>query len=359
MPRDLLANLLAGHAVDLSGATAEEINALLEQARSEGAVALAHRALAAPGHVAHPVLEVFAAAARAEAAAGLARQAECRRVCRTLAAAGLRPLVLKGLAVGAWLYPQAYLRESSDIDLLFASRADAERAAAVLEPLGYAVPYRPGGLAQEFLCRGSLGQMSIDLDMHWRISAMPLFSSTFSFVELQQASIPLPSLGPDARGLGPAHACLHACMHRASNLGAGMGDRLKWLYDLHLMALHFSDEDWETLLRLCRERGLCGVCAEGFDAADPTFGTPLRSDVRQALAEGRTGEALDAGRLGDWNYMQRQNLRALPSLVMRAHWLWQRLFPPADYLRELYGTEQGHATLLMERCRRAWQRLTS
>lgn len=358
MPRDTLSNLLAGHVVDLSDLADAQADALLEAARAEGVVALVQQALAGREAVPRLVLEVFSTAARAAAATGLARQAECRRVCRMLTAADLQPLVLKGLALGAWLYPQQYLRESSDIDLLFASRADAERAAALLEPRGYVVPFRPGGLAQEFLCRGSIGSVAIDLDMHWQISAMPLFRSAFSFPELQAASVPLASLGPDAYGLEPVHACLHACIHRASNISAGIGDRLKWLYDLHLLALRFSAEDWETLLRLCRERGLCGVCAEALEAAAATFGTSLRNEIRHALATGRTAEALDASRLGDWGYVQRQNLRALP-LGLRVRWLWQRLFPATGYLRELYGPEQGRVTLLMERGKRMWRRLTS
>jgi hypothetical protein len=47
-----------------------------------------------------------------------------------LHASGIPVLVLKGTALRSWLHPQPYLRESSDIDQLFASREAAMCAVA-------------------------------------------------------------------------------------------------------------------------------------------------------------------------------------------------------------------------------------
>ena len=63
-----------------------------------------------------------------------------------------------------------------------------------------------------------------------------------------------------AWGLGAAHALLHACVHRASNLSAGLGDRLKWLYDLHLprpaeMVTLKDPADFRRILA-CRRAGV-------------------------------------------------------------------------------------------------------
>jgi hypothetical protein len=59
----------------------------------------------------------LAQAARATAAQSLFREAELRRVSTVLERHRIKALLLKGNALGQWLYPQPYLRVSADIDL--------------------------------------------------------------------------------------------------------------------------------------------------------------------------------------------------------------------------------------------------
>ena len=47
-------------------------------------------------------------------------RAETTRLLAALHAAGLRVLVLKGVALASWLYPAAHLRDCGDLDLLLA-----------------------------------------------------------------------------------------------------------------------------------------------------------------------------------------------------------------------------------------------
>lgn len=355
--REMLAAWILGSAPRADPPT-EVLQRLLELSRREGVLALACHALSQRPDAPAGLQATFADAMRSGAAGGMLLRAECARVLGELAAAGIPVLLLKGVALGAWLYPTPWLRESSDIDLLFSTRAEAECAAALLSLQGYATRFQPGGLAQEFLCRRMQGAIAIDLDMHWRISDMPLFLDLFGFSELQRASIPLPALGPGARGLGPVHAFLHACVHRAANVCTGIGDRLKWLYDLHLLAARIDAGEWATLVQLCHARGVCGVVAEGIAATAAMFGAVVPESVTRTLATGRRQEALDAARLADWRYVQRQNFKALPSWPARMRWLRERLFPSLGYLRELYGEEPGRTALWFERLRRGIRRLS-
>lgn len=354
--REVLAAWILG-STPLADTSTEAVQRLLELARQEGVVALVSHALNERSAAPAWLQEAFATAMRGGAAGGMLLRAECARVLGELAAAGIPVLLLKGLALGAWLYPMTWLRESSDIDLLFSTRAEAERAAELLSRRGYQARFQPGGLAQEFLCRRVQGSLAIDLDLHWRISDMPLFLDLFGFSELHEASIPLSTLGPGTRGLGPVHAYLHACIHRVANVCTGIGDRLKWLYDLHLLAARFDAADWAKLVQTCCARGLCGVVAEGISATAAMFGPVAPAPVLAALTTGRERESLDASRLGDWRYVQRQNFNALPTWPARARWLWERLFPSPGYLRELYGEEAGGAGLWLERLRRGLRRL--
>ncbi len=356
MPRNTLANILAGHTVDLSE---WHTDTLLAHASAEGVLALLGQRVPQLRNAPPELLDELAAAGRSLAASSLLLEAECRRVLATLPAQ--KPvLLLKGSALAYWLYPQPFLRECSDIDLLLPSRSDVEQAAELLGGVGYVMHHRPDDLAHELLCRREPGNgMRVDLDMHWRLVNAPMFADVFGFDELHAASIPLSRLGPTARGLYPVHALAHAALHRAINLYTGIGDRLKWLYDLHLLAVRFDATEWEVLSQLCEERGISGVCAEGIEAASALFGAAAPESVLERLNAARARDRFDARRAGEWRYMQWQNLAALPSWSDRLGWLRQSLLPPTGYLQELYGPERGRTWLLMERSKRAWRRLIS
>lgn len=357
MPRNTLAKILAGHVVDLSDNAMPPPETLLAQAASEGVLALLGQRVSQLRNAPSEFIDELLAAGRLLAASSLLLEAECRRALATLPPQK-QVLMLKGSALAHWLYPQPFLRECSDIDLLMSSRADVEHAAEQLGGIGYAMHHRPDDLAHELLCRRELANgMRVDLDMHWRLVNAPVFADVFGFDELYAAAIPLPRLGATARGLCPVHAFAHAVMHRAINLYTGIGDRLKWLYDLHLLAESFDANDWESLVRLCGQRGISGVCIEGIDATEALFGQVAPVSVLECLDGARARDRVDARRMGAWGYMQRRNLASLPSGRVRLRWLWQSLFPPTGYLQELYGSERGRMWLLMERGRRACQRL--
>lgn len=360
MPRDLLCQLLAGNVVDVGAMTTTDVEVLLARAHGEGVQALLGECLPRMRDAPASLVAGLHAASQGLAAASLLLQAECRRTLRARPA-GSAVLLLKGSALACWLYPQPYLRECSDIDLLLPTRSAAEQLADALRPQGYAMQHVPAGLAHELLCRRTTtGGMQVDLDVHWALLNAPLFADVLQFDELHEASIALPKLGADARGLCAVHALLHACLHRAINISAGIGDRLKWLYDVHLLVQHLDASEWDALLSLCDERRVSGICAAGIDAAADAFGdiAPAPALARLRMQAARGDDRVDAARLGDWRYMQSRNLAALPGWSMRLRWLWQGLNPPTGYMDELYGPGQGRMALLWQRARRAVQRLS-
>lgn len=317
---------------------------LLEVATREGIVALVHERLDAQ-HYPDEVLAPFAAATRGEAAMLLMREGECRRVLAAMAAEGLPALLLKGSALAYWAYAEPHLRKCVDIDLLLRSRAEVDRATSALAALGYQLRERtvPGDLiSYELTCirRASVGAR-VDLDLHWRLVNAPLYAERLQPDELWRDAIALPRLGPSAFGLSPVHALLHACMHRALNLQFGDGDRLKWLYDLHVLAGRLDHLQWQALTQLAIERGLAGTCLHGLKAAQAEFATVLPEPPASELANAAAGETLDMHRVHRWLYMQRANCMALPSSRLRLRWLRQRLLPDAGYLRDRYGKQYG------------------
>lgn len=339
MIRDWLAATLIGDSTGWALGDGFNPTQVLATAAAEGVVALLHERLLDPRMAAMPAAlrEPLAVAARVKAAQSLVRENQCRLILARFAQAGLPVLLLKGSALAYWAYTSPYLRECSDIDLLFRSRGDVDRAVAILAELRYELRQKvlPGDLVCfEGTCvRGD----GLEVDLHWRLSSTPLFAFRFDWTELEAAAIALPALALNARGLAPVPAFMHACMHRVQNMAAQRANVLKWLYDLALLARGFTPADWECLTALATARGLAGTCLDGIEAATACFGGVAPESVHRALAEAARAEIIDVRRMHQWWYIQRMSFHAFPEWRQRWRWLRQRVIPDPRYLRERYG----------------------
>lgn len=330
-----------------------ETSLLLPASDYEGVTALVGRRLATGPAIDAHIREVFAGRARTLAAAFLFREAEYRRVFATFERAGISPLLLKGSALGYWLYPMPYLRETADFDLLFESPEQAQQAADLLRGLGYTGGVYFGEEAHEATVRRRVASGgTLDIDLHWGLFNHPAFGRVLPTKQLFLEAVPVASFHARARGLSPAHATVHACLHRAMNLHMGMGDRLKWLYDLYLLADQLTAMDWDGVLGVCREQGVSSVCLDAFRATAEAFGTRLPDPVLAEMGRLAQGEGIDPRQLGNWWYMQLLGLRSIPTVAGRVRWLYRKLFPSLDYLRSFYGHDLTWSQLLVERVRR-------
>ena len=357
--RIFLAAILAGARPFWAAVTTEVTHELVKYAHREGVLALVDKRLRElpPGDFAAPleVRQAFSASARREAISSMLLQSEALRVLSLMADIGIPGLLLKGSALAYSAYSQPHMRACSDVDLLLPSREAAEQLAALLTALGYERSKTSGELvAYELLCRRPVSDdWHVEIDIHWRLANSPLFSNAFTFDELMADSVALPKLASNARGLGPVHAMIHACVHRALNLSIGVGDKLKWQYDLELVRANFTAADWRRLVDISIRKGLAGVVLNGLKNGARTFESQLPHEWTTALARAELTETLDARRLSDWHYMQRMTLKSLPTVFLKMRWLWQRLFPSLDYLRHLYGNQhRSYPYLIFLRVRR-------
>ena len=302
----------------------------------------------------------LASRARASAAQSMLDAREVSRVCHALDEAGFQTLLLKGPAFARWLYPQPYLRLSGDVDLLFATRSEADRAASVAEQLGYELAFSPGGMVYEMSCRLFVdGELRSELDLHSRLINQEAYADRLPFDELWATSIVLAGLPASVRGLSPTHSLLHACMHRAHDLSLHRPDRLKWLYDIHLLITGMDAVSWAAFGDAARDKQLCGVCLRSFDDSAAWFASAIPESVLQAMRQAAHAESLDYRHIGDWRYMQWQNFKALPDLRARVRWLSERLMPSRSHMEELHGEDASLLTLMFRRLRRGvarWRR---
>jgi hypothetical protein len=285
------------------------------------------------------VREPLAREARMQTALDMVREQELITVLEAFAAAGIGALLLKGTPLAYSHYAASALRPRCDVDLLIAP-ANREAAVRVLRALGY---WRPnavsGGLIsyESCYCRKE-GRVEHVLDLHWRINNSQVFAQALNYDELYARSIPVPQLGESARGLYPPHALLLACMHRVGHLDGrnGTGERLIWLYDIHLLANAMTAGEWREFAHLAGAKGMRRICLDGLARTHRALGTVCPDAVLEQLAAPATDELSSAYlRTGRWRRLV-IDLRALATWRERATLLWELCFPPADYLLAKY-----------------------
>ncbi len=214
---------------------------------------------------------------------------ELEQVLTEFAQAEIFPILMKGAPLSYTLYPKPYLRERCDTDMLFSDRKQANAARDLLLKRGYQQPNAVSGdfVSHQFACYRTTGTGIVhSLDMHWHLNNDHFFASAFSFDEFVQQTIPIPGLGENARTLEPVHALLLACMHRVGHLKDGTGERLVWLYDIHLLAGQFSEKQWKVFEELTLDRKLESVCLDSMEASRKAFKTRIPENILHVLRAG-------------------------------------------------------------------------
>lgn len=274
-------------------------------------------------------------------AADLLREADMRRALAALREAGIGALLMKGAHLAYCWYERPDLRPRLDTDLLVAF---GERAAAdeILRGLGYQVPGHTSGELLSYQTpyeKWRDGRRIHVFDVHWRVANPQAFGSVLLYEELVREAVPVPQLGLCAQGLSAAHALLLACVHRVAHHFDS--NRLIWLYDIHLIASGLTSMDWERFLVLVERRKVAAVCRRGLDRARQCFETAVPTyvagDARLSAPASPEATAVYVGpprrHLG--NIIS--DLQALPSWRNRLQLIREHVFPPRQYMRDVYA----------------------
>jgi hypothetical protein len=268
-------------------------------------------------------------------------------VLAALVTIDVEPVLFKGTALAYSLYSSPVERTRGDTDLIIAADSLASVDAA-LTGMGYV---RDLAVSGEFVSyQASYSQTTVDgslhtLDLHWRINNSEVLANLFSYEELRTQAQRLPKLSPLAIGAGPVHALLLACMHRATHkqnpyyvddVAHYGGDRLIWLYDIHLLAGSLDSVQWHEFLRLSEKKGLRAVCLEGMEHTRDYFHTEFPQEVIAALRRASAAE-LPAIYLGGSRLRQQwMDFRAISGTGNKLRFLRESLFPSEAYIRHKY-----------------------
>lgn len=272
------------------------------------------------------------------------RRQELMQVLSQLQQQGLSVLLLKGTGLAYRYYSHPALRPRCDIDLLVAPGTQ-QRVIECLAALGYCrSTQEPQGERlsyQTSLYRQDPHGITHALDLHWRINNSQALANTLDYDSMWERAEPLRPLGEAAWIPCRTHLLLHAALHRAGHLRerntiAGLeqrvGDRLLWLYDIHLLCADLSAEDWQDLCDEAIARGLAAVLVDALQRCRLSLGTMLPEAALNTL-QSISGEPAAI-------YLRASPLQHLVADFRALDWRGRRqlaqemLFPPVTQLRQ-------------------------
>lgn len=277
----------------------------------------------------------------------LRHQAYLVEALASLATRQIEPILFKGTALAYSTYANPVLRTRGDTDLLV-NPPDQSAVAEALFRLGFERdPGVRGQLVSYQASYVNTDQIGLGhcIDLHWRINNSHVVAQLFGYDELRERAQRSLSLSPHALVLDNVDALLIACMHRAvhkqspyfvDGVAHYSGDRLIWLYDLHLLATALTDSEWDALVARATTKGLRAVCLEGLRLASAHFATQLPKAPLEILARSAGAEPIaaymDSSALGRlW-----LDMRVLDGWKMRADFLVEKVFPTQTYMRQTY-----------------------
>lgn len=278
-----------------------------------------------------------------------------------LALADCQPLVIKGTALAYSHYDAPHQRTRGDTDILV-PEAMRLRACQVLSEAGFDEALRGSGEAanQTQFERADGHGTTHAIDLHWRIANTPVVASILSHATLWQRSVGLPRLSPHAVVPGLADGLTIAAIHRkkhgtspyqVADVSYCDENRLIWLYDIDVLCRAMGETDWSTLLTLTLQRKVAATVLDALVQSERVFQTPIPQDVRAALESAPSPEPLSIYFAASAPRRAAMDLQTA-GLFKGSRRLWDKAFPPADYVRQTVPSDGAPLAVLY--ARRIW-----
>ncbi len=200
------------------------------------------------------------------------------RANEALRARGVRPVLLKGIGLGARLYGDPLRRPTSDVDLLVAPEEMAASRAA-LEPLGLGPKaesddYYPRAWRHHEAFEGPSGLV----ELHFRLMAN--WGATWDAGRVLARAVPARLGELEVRYLCPEDELVYLALHAANH----MLSRLGWLFDVKLFVRAYPHLDWSRVVAVAREARLPSPAFYALDAANRLVDAQVPAWVLSALA---------------------------------------------------------------------------
>lgn len=303
----------------------------------------ARLAATAPGFLPMEVEAGCKQALRANAALQLSQEMESIRICALLDEAGIRSLVLKGVALAHMLYaPNPEWRSSSDIDLLIAE-ADLDRADALLRSKGYvrtSPAFQPPvrGRDMFLLLQKDFNYLEPltghQIELHFRLLGNP-HCIPAKFEDLAAQSRLVETGSGAVRGLDGATFLAYLCWHALGHTDF----RLHWIRDLTRMVRYLGASSCGDVVRssvfassAIRPAELCDALLAAFSGAgiDPRWNAAVQTAIGSMERAQDTPTMRSFSRFGAEIADLRFIIGLCSSWWAKAHVLLQFLCDPRD-----------------------------
>jgi hypothetical protein len=241
------------------------------------AMSVPHRREAVPAPIARDLTAL-------NAALSLRRHLQLRALTQALdalAAQSIQPVLLKGLALAASLYPDPELRPCQDLDLLVRSPAEARAAGVAFRQLGYVHCEPEPGEVPGFHTVYAAPAQSLTVELHTDPLQLGLPMRTASAVWRTRETVEI--TGRQVCVLGLEYQILHLCVHLHTH---GYG-RLIWLKDLDLLLrTRGAGADWDRVWALAATEGVTISVRHALPVVSALLDTghPWRGGTRNAVA---------------------------------------------------------------------------
>jgi hypothetical protein len=336
----LLADLLIKKPVAPSDLPAD-FEGLLQRADWHGITPLLHHQIQHSSNVdviPAALLEVLKSTVTSAIAGNLFSINELEKVINLFQKNNLDFIIIKGAALAHCLYPEAHLRLRCDTDILFADKDTVIKAASFLESTGYTQPVAISGelISKQISCHKICKSgYTHAMDMHWEVNNHPGFAGLFPFNDIKKQSFQLNLPGAPACP-SFVHSLLFACLHRVAHIPFGEGNRLIWLYDIHLLSNNFTNEQWNEFIRLAINKRLAAAALDSLTKSRDYLGTLIPQEIIIQL-ENHINESVV---IPEYSYSKWRELlktiRALHGWQQRAQYIKEIMFPNSEYMLRKY-----------------------
>ncbi len=268
------------------------------------------------------------------------------RIAESLGRAGIPLMLLKGVHLARFVYPEPALRSMADLDLMVPQDRLLDAEALFLRE-GYGPTTRPdpvefcthsNHLAKLFAPGGSV------VELHWTIER-PTSPFTIDLDGLWARARTVPFGNQVVRVLAPEDLLLHLALHVSYHHGFDRS-AVKALVDIrHVVDHHRHDLDWSALAARANAWGSGGFTYVTLRLAAGIMGTPIPAAVFDQLAHSAVDEeaAIEAHRFVLLS-------PTLPKVFVevarrtgtdRWRWILRRLLPPPRTMAMLHGLRPG------------------
>lgn len=339
----LLAEVLLGRVSPARGRCAHlDVERLFERACFHGVASIIYERLKNAGTLVAPVAGRFRQEAMARAMWELRHRNLLVSLIDEFRKRNVEPVCFKGTALAYGLYDKAHHRSRGDTDLIVCP-LDLAAAREVFLSLGFrrqnSLPGECVHAQENWLWRGPEGAGHA-VDLHWRINNARALGDLFTYDDLRASATVL----PDLKGLLIAdrvtslviaafHRAVHQYdLHMAPSGGWHSGERLCWLYDIHLLVQSFAPQEWRRALELAQSKGLESTFVRSVQLSQEWFGTTVPTGcLSTRCAQGAADRYLQRSPL------QRELSQAFGWGAARSlRHVREVLLPPADYMRAKY-----------------------